>query len=223
LAVLIQHCLEKAGRKLEVKIFATDIDEKSIEIAARNQYPLSIANEVPEHLLKKYFVTDGHFYSVIPELRKQVVFAKHDVTKSPPFIKNDLISCRNMLIYMNSLLHEIILSTFHFLVATVCYLFMVSIESSLVIIVCINAVSNKGKIYQKSGPINYSTFNTYKTGERLVSSDTLKARSNHLAVSNAESRFNKFITQELGYVGVFIDQAYIIQEAIGNYKQFLSL
>src|SRR5690606_6548180 len=87
LAILTQHCLEKAGKDIEVKIFATDIDEKSIEIAARNQYPLSIKNEVPERFFKKYFVTDGQFYSVIPELRKQIVFARHDVTKAPPFIK----------------------------------------------------------------------------------------------------------------------------------------
>src|SRR5690554_5711946 len=223
LAVLTQHCLEKAGRKLEVKIFATDIDEKSIEIAARNQYPLSIANEVPEHLLKKYFVTDGHFYSVVPELRKQVVFAKHDVTKSPPFIKNDLITCRNMLIYMNSLLQEKILSTFHFSLCPDGYLFLGSSESAMVIKDGMSEVSNKGKIYQKSGPLNYSTFNTYKTGERLISSDTIKTRNNNLAVSSTESRFNKFITQDLGYAGVFIDQGYIIQEAVGNYKQFLSL
>src|SRR5690606_42162219 len=80
-----------------------------------------------------------------------------------------------------------------------------------------------GNLYRQSGPLNYSTYNTYKAGERLISSDTIKTRNSNLAVSSAESRFNKFITQDLGYAGVVIDQGYIIQEAVGNYKQFLSL
>jgi two-component system CheB/CheR fusion protein len=224
IAILINECLKKADRKMEVKIFATDIDEKSIEIATRNQYPLTIKNEVPAAYLKKYFVKEGNHYSVVPEIRKQVVFAKHDVIKSPPFIKNDLVTCRNMLIYMNTVLQQKILSTLHFSLNAGGYLFLGSSETAGVLKEGITEVSGKWKFYQKTGPINYSSFNTYNTAGRLLSQkDQGKRTMPDLPLTDVEKRFNKFITTDLGYVGVFIDQSYVIREAVGNYRQFLSL
>lgn len=222
MAILINECLEKADRRLEVKIFASDIDEKSIEIASRNQYDLGIKKEIPAAILKKYFVQEGKFYSVIPEIRKQVVFARHDVIKSPPFIKNDLVSCRNMLIYMNSILQEKVLSTFHFSLNKGGYLFLGSSETAHALKDGITEVSGKWKVYQKSGLINYSSYNTYNTSGRLLAQKE-KSKSTELPLTLVEKRFNKFITADLGYVGLFIDKLYLIQEAVGNYRKFLSL
>jgi two-component system CheB/CheR fusion protein len=222
-AIAINECLKKANRKIEVKIFATDIDEKSIEIAAVNQYPLSITNEVPPQILKKYFVLEGKNYSLQPEIRKQVVFAKHDVIKSPPFIKNDLVCCRNMLIYMNSILQQKILSTFHFSLNKNGYLFLGSSETAHALKEGITEISGKWKFYQKSGPINYSSFNTYSTGGRLLDHKKSKSAAPDVPLTETEKRFNKFISTDLGYVGVFIDQGYIIRETVGNYRHFLSL
>lgn len=222
MAILMNECLQKAGRTLEVKIFASDIDEKSIEIASRNQYELSIKKDIPPALLKKYFVQEGKFYSLISEIRKQVVFARHDVIKSPPFIKNDLVSCRNMLIYMNSVLQQKILSTFHFSLNSNGYLFLGSSETAHALKDGITEISNKWKVYQKSGPINYSSYNTYHTSGRLLARKE-QGKSAEVPQSLVEKRFNKFLTADLGYVGVFIDKGYIIQEAVGNYRKFLSL
>ena len=222
MAILINECLRKLNKTLEVKIFASDIDEKSIEIASRNQYELSIENEVPRALLRKYFTQEGKFYSVIPDIRKQVVFARHDVIKSPPFIKNDLVSCRNMLIYMNSILQQKVLSTFHFSLNKEGYLFLGSSETAHVLKEGITEISSKWKVYQKSGPINYSSYNTYNTSGRLLARKE-QGKIADIPLSVVEKRFNKFITADLGYVGVFIDKAYIIQEAVGNYSKFLSL
>ena len=223
IAIIINECLVRLNRKVEVKIFATDIDEKSIEIAAGNQYPLSIANEIAPAVLKKYFVLDGKHYSVIPEIRKQVVFAKHDVIKSPPFIKNDLVSCRNMLIYMNSLLQQKILSTFHFSLNKDGYLFLGSSETASALKEGITEISGKWKFYQKTGAINYSSFNTYSTGGRMLERSKTKNNPPEVPLTQIEKRFNKFISTDLGYVGVFIDQGYVIKETVGNYRHFLSL
>lgn len=224
IAILINECLQKAKRNIELKIFATDIDEKSIEIAARNQYPLTVEKDVPAAYLKKYFVTDGKFYSLIPEIRKQVVFAKHDVTKAPPFIKNDLVTCRNMLIYMNTVLQGRVLSTFHFSLVKDGYLFLGSSETANVLKDGIEEISSKWKIYQKVRPINYAAFNTYSTGGRLLGQpEKTVAKTVDAPLGVLEKRFNKFITSDLGYVGVFVDKGYLIQEAVGNYRAFLSL
>lgn len=224
IAILLNECLEKAGKQTEVKIFATDIDEKSIEIASKNQYPESIRKDIPAAYLKKYFIKEGSFYSLIPVIRKQVVFAKHDVTKSPPFIKNDLVTCRNMLIYMNNELQAKILSTFHFSLNQGGYLFLGSSETAHALKEGLSEVSGKWKIYKRSGPVNYGSFNTYNTGGRLLTAkDKAKSTFPDLPLSPVEKRFNKFITKDLGYVGVFIDKAYTIQEAVGNYRRYLSL
>lgn len=222
IAILINECLESANVKIDVKIFATDIDEKSIEIAARNQYPLSAKSEIPAAYLKKYFIKEGNFYSVIPEIRKQVVFARHDVIKSPPFIKNDLVSCRNMLIYMNSILQQKVLSTFHFSLNKNGYLFLGSSETASALKDGVTEISGKQKVYQKTGSVNYASYHTYNTGGRMLAQKE-KPGGSDVPLSLVEKRFNKFITAELGYVGVFIDKNYMIQEAVGNYRQFLTL
>ncbi|RZJ28992.1 MAG: chemotaxis protein, partial [Chryseobacterium sp.] len=223
IAIVVNECLKNAGKNIEVKIFATDIDEKSIEIASKNQYPKSIKKEIPTKLFKKYFVEDGNHLSVLPEIRKQVVFAKHDVSKSPPFIKNDMVTCRNMLIYVNTVLQDKILSTFHFSLNPDGYLFLGSSETAHGIKQGLTEISSKWKIFKKSGVINYATFNTYNTQGRVVQADKKKTLSPEAPLTSVEKSFNKFITNDLGYVGVFIDKMYTIQEAVGNYRQFLEL
>jgi two-component system CheB/CheR fusion protein len=224
IAVLLNDCVVKSGKKLDIKIFATDIDEKSIEIASRNQYPESIIKEIPPTLFRKYFIKEGPHYGVIPEIRKQVVFAKHDVIKSPPFIKNDMVSCRNMLIYVNTILQEKILSTFHFSLNKGGYLFLGSSETAAALKDGLREISGKWKIFQKAGPINYSTFNTYNTSGRIMTQqDKKKSHPEEAMPTDAEKHFNKFITRDLGFVGVFIDKGYFIKDAVGDYRQFLSL
>lgn len=225
IAVLLNDCVERSGKKLDIKIFATDIDEKSMEIASRNQYPDSIIKEIPRKLFRKYFIKEGEYYGVIPEIRKQVVFAKHDVIKSPPFIKNDLVSCRNMLIYVNNILQDKILSTFHFSLNKDGYLFLGSSETAAVLKEGLREISGKWKIFQKAGPVNYTNFNTYHTSGRIITeSDRLKkAKTEDVMPTAAEKSFNKFLTQDLGYAGVFVDKSYLIKDTVGNYRQFLSL
>lgn len=224
IAVLAFDRLEKSGKKLDIKIFASDIDEKSIEIAAKNQYPANIIKEIPAHLYEKYFVQDGKHYGVIPEVRKIVVFAKHDVTKAPPFIKNDIVTCRNMLIYVNSILQGKILSVFHFSLVPSGILLLGSSETASSLAAGFTEISGKWKMYQKTGSINYATYNTYQTGTRGTGNKVkAKPNLNEFAMSPIEKGFNSFLTKGLGYAGVYIDKSYVMQDAIGDYRKYLSL
>lgn len=222
IAALANACVEQSGKKIEIKIFATDIDEASIEIASKNQYQQSISKEIPPALLKKYFVREGKYYSAIPSVRKQIVFAKHDVIKSPPFIKNDLVTCRNMLIYMNNLLQQKVLATFHFSLNQGGYLFLGSSETPGAIKEGLLEVSGKWKVYKKSGYINYSIHN-YHTNSRGIAPAEKKKSANSDSQPAIEKDFNNFLLEDLGYVGVYIDKSYIVQDAIGNLSNFLSL
>lgn len=224
IAVLVYEYLQNSGRDLDVKIFATDIDDKSIEIASRNQFPLASAKEIPQVLFEKYFLQEGKYFGVLPQIRKQLVFAKHDVIKSPPFIKNDLVTCRNMLIYVNPLLQQKILSTFHFSLVQSGYLLLGSSETAVTLKQGLTELDSKWKLYQKSGQISYSTFNTYTNVGRIPQpQEKKKVAVPEPPLTTIEKDFNTFITEELGYVGIFIDKDYMIKDVVGNYKKFLSL
>jgi two-component system CheB/CheR fusion protein len=223
-AVLAHHVVAKSGKSIEIKIFATDIDEKSIEIAARNQFPDNIKKEIPAAYFKKYFAQDGKFYGVLPEIRKSVVFAKHDVIKSPPFIKNDIVTCRNMLIYVNSVLQEKILSIFHFSLVQGGTLFLGSSETISTLKEGFTDLNTKWKFYKKSGIINYASYNTYNSGGRsLIDKDKKKPNVTEVAMSPIEKSFSSFLTRDLGYAGIYIDKSYLMQDAIGDYRKYLSL
>ncbi|SER61872.1 chemotaxis protein CheB [Pedobacter rhizosphaerae] len=223
-AIIANECISRSGKDIDIKIFATDIDEKSIEIASRNQYPASIKQEVPSKLFKKYFHQDGKFFSLITKVRKQVVFAKHDVTKSPPFIKNDAVTCRNMLIYVNNVLQEKILSVFHFSLVNGGILFLGSSETASAMKSGLSEISGKWKIYKKTGTVNYAHYNTYNTTSATTSGREKKRGAvpeSHL--SSIEKNFVEFMVRDMGYAAVYIDKSYIIQEAIGEYRRYLSL
>jgi two-component system CheB/CheR fusion protein len=221
-AVLINDHLEKVNKKLDLKIFATDIDESSIEIASKNLYPAAVAKEISGSLLKKYFLKEGKYYSVIPPIRKQIVFAKHNVTKAPPFIKNDLVTCRNMLIYMNTLLQQKVLSTFHFSLNQGGYLFLGSSETVSSLKDGLKEISSKWKIYQKTGKLDYAP-QTYHHTALSQSEKTKPAKLAEPAPKSLEDDFRDFIVNDIGFVGIFIDRNYEIKETVGDFKKYLSL
>lgn len=225
-AILINDYLQQVRKNLDVKIFATDIDQSSIEIASKNQYSAASVKEIDQKYLDRYFVKEGKYYSVISPIRKQIVFAKHNVTKAPPFIKNDLVTCRNMLIYMNSLLQQKVLSTFHFSLNPGGYLFLGSSETAGILKDGVVEVNSKWKIFKKTGNINYAAHNTYNTGSQQVNAAPKSLPPFKLAEKPEQTthdNFRDFLVDELGYVGIFIDRYYEIKETVGDFKKYLSL
>ncbi len=114
LAILLREEMAKRDTVYDVKLFATDIDRGAIEVAGGGLYPASISAEVSEDRLRRYFIDRGGAYQVARELREMVVFAPHNLLKDPPFTKIDLVSCRNLLIYLQPVLQQRVLSYFAF-------------------------------------------------------------------------------------------------------------
>lgn len=99
---------------LEIKLFATDIDRRAIETAAKGIYPENILQEVAPDILDRYFTKKSNNLEVVPVLRRAIIFSVHNVTKDPPFTKMHLITCRNVLIYFQPNLQTRTLALFHF-------------------------------------------------------------------------------------------------------------
>ena len=100
LAILLREVLDQADKPWPVQIFATDIDHDALAFARAGRFPAGIAVDLSPERLERFFTPDGSGYRVAKELRDMIVFAAQDVVRDPPFRKLDVISCRNLLIYL---------------------------------------------------------------------------------------------------------------------------
>lgn len=113
----------------KVQIFATDIDEAAITSAREGLYTLNDAADVSPERLLRFFTKEGDSYRIQRELREMVLFANHNFLKDPPFSRLDLVTCRNVLIYLNTTAQERVMETFHFALRPGGFLFLGSSES----------------------------------------------------------------------------------------------
>jgi two-component system CheB/CheR fusion protein len=114
LAILLQEFTEQSGRSCPVQIFATDLDSAAIDDARSGFFPDGIAEDVSAARLKRFFVREDTGYRIKKNIREMVVFAPQNLIKDPPFTRLDLISCRNLLIYLNGEVQKRLLSLFHY-------------------------------------------------------------------------------------------------------------
>ena len=114
IAILLKEALEKKKQYLKVTIFASDIDDDAIGIARSGIYNESALADVSPERLSRYFMKTRNGYQLKKEIREMVVFAHHNLVKDPPFSKIDLITCRNLLIYIKGELQKKIIPMFHY-------------------------------------------------------------------------------------------------------------
>lgn len=114
MAILIKEELMKMKNPPEVQIIATDIDEIALNIARKGSYPLTIAEHVSPERLSRFFVRKAGRYIVTKELRELCLFSSHNLINDPPFSQLDLISCRNVLIYLGLHLQKKLIPVFHY-------------------------------------------------------------------------------------------------------------
>jgi two-component system CheB/CheR fusion protein len=148
LAMLFLDECERARVSNHFRIFATDVDSEAIDFAGRGSYPKSIAADLPEHFLNRFFNLEGENYVVKRHVRQKVTFAVHNIFQDPPFTRMDLVSCRNLLIYMEPLLQKKVLSLLSFALRQGGFLLLGSSESVASLSDGFESVSSKWKIYK---------------------------------------------------------------------------
>ncbi|MDF9799482.1 two-component system CheB/CheR fusion protein [Catalinimonas alkaloidigena] len=225
LAILIHEHLERLGKKLNVKIFATDMDSRAIEIAAKGVYPISIESDLSRDKLNAHFSKEGKSYIISREIRKMVIFAQHNIIKDPPFGQMDMVSCRNMLIYMRSELQKKVMETFHFSLSVGGYLFLGSSESAGAIKDSLKVINKKWNIFQTTNKSKSFIFESREiSNEPRDVQKTPNVQPKKLSVeSKMKEAFHEAIVEELGYAAVFINESYDLLQAFGDYKKFLHL
>ncbi|WP_167590334.1 chemotaxis protein CheB [Oceanidesulfovibrio indonesiensis] len=129
LAVIFDEYCEENGLRHDIKIFSTDIDKDALDFASYGVYPESIVADISMERLARYFTKKGDSYQIKSRIRERVIFAYHNILKDPPFARTDLISCRNLLIYLQTPLQKRVLNNFKFSLNPNGFLFLGSSET----------------------------------------------------------------------------------------------
>ena len=148
IAILFEETLERLNRRIPLQVFATDLDPEAIQRARACEYPETIEADVSKERLKRFFVKSDHTYRLKTEIRDRLVFAVQDLVGDPPFSKLDLISCRNVLIYMDNTLQRKVLSLFHYTLNQNGYLMLGTSETIGESSDLFSAVDIKSKIFK---------------------------------------------------------------------------
>lgn len=157
LAIVLMEYMEKTNQHFSIQIFATDIDAMAITTARAGVYSSKIEINVSKERLERYFVksSDGESYKIHKNIRDLLIFSIHDVIKDPPFSNLDLISCRNLLIYMTGQLQQKLILSFHYALKNNGFLFLGASETIGEFGENFDSIDQKSKIYQcKKNTIN---------------------------------------------------------------------
>lgn len=114
IAILLREFMDETRQEFKVQLYSSDIDEDAIAVARAGTYPPNIVQDVSPERLRRFFAKEEAGYRVKKEIREMVVFAIHNVIKDPPFTKLDLVSCRNLMIYLEPQLQSSLINAFHF-------------------------------------------------------------------------------------------------------------
>lgn len=208
IAILLLEELDAANKNCPIQIFASDIDGEALKFAREGIYPQSIAADVSEPRLNRFFIRQGSTYQVSKRLRESAIFALQNLLTEAPFSKLDLISCRNLLIYIEPVVQRKLLSLFAFALNSGGHLFLgksdgMASQSPLFV-----PVSSRWRIYRRStasSPVMPSF--SYSRAGRIWGLDPLPKTSAYanLAELNQETLLQHFnasviLVDELGNI-----------------------
>jgi two-component system CheB/CheR fusion protein len=149
LAIMLREQVERSRSRAKVQLFATDIDEAALSVARSGRYPDTLLQGVSKGRLERFFTAEGTSYVVSKHIRDMCVFSPHSVVRDPPFSRMDLISCRNLLIYLNSELQGRVIPVFHYALKPNGFLFLGTSENLTQHGELFSAVDKKNRIYQR--------------------------------------------------------------------------
>ena len=163
IAIILRELMDEAHKDFKVQIYATDLDDDAINSARSGLYPVGIAEDVSPERLRRFFSKNDSGYKVKKDLREMVVFAVQSVIKDPPFTKLDLLSCRNLMIYLEAEQQHRLISNFHYALKPDGVLFLSGSESITDHPGLFRVLNRKWKFYRAIHISNKSTLPQYRS------------------------------------------------------------
>lgn len=149
IAILLREHMQGLQAPPNVQIFATDIDGRALATARAGRFRDAIAKDMSPERLTRWFVKESDTYCIVKELREMCIFSQHNVIKDAPFSKLDLVSCRNLLIYLNAELQDRVIPLFHFALRPDRFLFLGTSENVTRHAKLFVAIDRRARIFKK--------------------------------------------------------------------------
>jgi two-component system CheB/CheR fusion protein len=213
-AILIDDYIRTNKLNHDFKIFATDVDSVALNSAGIGSFHINISNELEKQYLEQYFIKTGDKIQIIKRIREKIVFSNHNILKDPPFIRLDLITCRNMLIYLENKAQQKVMMNFQFALNKYGFLFLGNSESLGAVSKLFKTIDNKWKIFQnisdtkhipsQTNPEDKIATLSYKSPIRSLNQPEYRFKE------NPENIFHKYISKRYSPAIIFIDKEYNI-------------
>jgi two-component system CheB/CheR fusion protein len=223
IAILFFESMNMVKQHFNIQIFASDIDAQAIDHARLGIYPDSIAADVSQERLKQYFVKEGNVYKIRKQIRDMVIFSVQNVIKDPPFSKIDLVSCRNLLIYMDNPLQKKVLPLCHYALNKDGILFLGTSESIGQFTDLFHPIDRKWKIFRRKDAFvertaDYPNMPFYQ-GPKLndIDEKSVPIETDILHIAQ------KAILENFALPGVLINEQYEIIHFLGKANKFLEM
>ena len=224
IAILLTEILGEKLSGYRIQIFATDIDDNALASARKGVFPAASLQELPLHIKEKYFLKQEQDLQLIKPVRSLVVFLRHDLTSNPPFLKLDLISCRNLLIYFSAALQKHIMPVFYYALNPNGYLFLGKSETTGQDSDLFISLEGNSKIYQRKkgnnqNKVKFSSFKFLK----LKMPPVLPAKKDQQDSYSLPELVKETLFASFEYPYVVINEAFCIEEVYGDVRLYLSL
>jgi len=218
--------LEEAARheaRPHIQVFGTDLDVRALAAAREGRYPVAIEPDVSEARLRRFFSREGDYYRVRQELRDIVLFALHDLLKDPPFSHVDLVSCRNVLIYLDRELQEQVCSTFHYALNPGGYLFLGAAEAAENPPSLFRNIERHARIYQSTRPPGAKPLLLPRLLGPIRIRDQMLPVPQSVSPTAAltEAAAHRRAIEQIGFPSVLVDEAYRVVHLSDNASRYL--
>ena len=222
IAMIASEICEKFNRLDQLQVFGTDIDERAVRFARNGEYSKEVLSPCPPDLLEKYFFELDKSYQAHKSLRSRILFSRHDIINNPPFLRQDVISCRNLLIYFDQKLQQDVIPTFHYSLINDGILFLGRSESIGGYNKLFEPIDQKNKIYKRlSGrsqrELSIPSIAQIRTGWSSGNEESSTGREISLQERIKDTLFSSY---EHPYV--LVDEFYDIIETHGDLRPFLN-
>ena len=221
LAILVAEALEERGKTkdINVQIFATDVDANALSVARRGIYDAPSMSNVPPAYIKKYFVKQKNSYEVVKQIKEWILFANHNVIEDPPFLRVDLITCRNLLIYFEAPLQKKVYHIFHYALKPKGCIFLGRSESISHVAQIFVPINSRYKLFQRRAvTVQGRNYLSFTGSTKLV----MRPPSVELEESNPVPNLYGGLVKQLGEASVLIDDAFNIEHVYGEATPYLS-
>lgn len=208
LAIVFKEALAKIKyhKNLSLQIFATDLDTLSIEKARKGVFPSNIVADVSAERISQFFIGDNDGYRVNAAIREMVVFAPHNVIKDPPFTKLDILTCRNMLIYMETELQNKLMSLFNYSLKPGGIMILGSAETLGNGHEGFEVLDTKLKIYKRTLAPRESRLLDFPSSFSLMNKTKNQMKSPQKAVENIQTLTDQILLQQFAPASVLVNE-----------------